>query len=251
MRALATKATKLDRCPIHGDYESHCHVLLGREIWTQCPECLETERAKQRVADQQAFEVEALARRLDRSELPPKFRSRTLDSYAARLPRQREALTLAQRYVSAFPEARKSGRCLILSGNPGTGKTHLAAGIALALMQQGRAVRYATVRDVIQRVYSSYRQEQRSSEQEALAHYTRPDLLVLDEVGQHPLSENAQSVVFNLINARYNNNLPLVAISNLTLPHMRDSLGLPAYDRLREGGGTAMRFDWDSYRGCV
>jgi DNA replication protein DnaC len=125
-------------CDDHGPFEQRVTVLLGREIVGRCPECERKERTA-REATQRAEEIrikrEAMAKKLGAALIPKRFADRTLDNYQVEHEGQRKALAFCRRYVAAFAEIERTGRCLMLLGQPGTGKTHLGAAMANDLMR--------------------------------------------------------------------------------------------------------------------
>ena len=80
-----------------------------------------------------------------------------------------------------------------------------------------------------------------------VAGFIRPDLLILDEVGVQFGSETEKMILFEIINGRYEQLKPTIVISNLA-DALTDYLGERVVDRLREGGGRMLIFDWPSYR---
>jgi DNA replication protein DnaC len=73
-------------------------------------------------------------------------------------------------------------------------------------------------------------------------------LLILDEVGVQFGSETEKQILFSLLNGRYKAMLPTLLISNLTRDELAVCIGTRNLDRLQEGAGTFISFDWDSYR---
>ena len=78
-----------------------------------------------------------------------------------------------------------------------------------------------------------------------------PDLLILDEVGVQFGSDAEKLILFEIINTRYQDMKPTILISNLTLVELGKYIGERVVDRMREGGGAILSFDWDSYRGAA
>ena len=132
-------------------------------------------------------------------------------------------------------------------GGVGAGKTHLAVGIAHRLMEQGRIAVFTSVINAIRRVKDTYRRDSGQSEAQVVAGFIRPDLLILDEVGVQFGSETEKMILFEIINGRYEQLKPTIVISNLA-DALTDYLGERVVDRLREGGGRMLIFDWPSYR---
>lgn len=141
------------------------------------------------------------------------------------------------------------GRCLILCGRPGTGKTHLGCAIATSVARSNRRALYTTVVELVRRVRSTWSDGARESEAEVLKEIENLHLLVLDEVGAH-LGGNAELVQLGeIVDLRYRANRPTLVISNYPFNELGKYLGDRAVDRLRENGGKVVPFDWASHRG--
>lgn len=242
-------------CDDHGPFEQRVTVLMGREIVGRCPECDRKERTE-REAKQRAEEIrikrEAMAKKLGAALMPKRFADRTLDNYQVEHEGQRKALAFCRRYVAAFPEIERTGRCLMLLGQPGTGKTHLGAAMANDLMRATSATAvYRTVGAVLQSIRATYDRGNDQSEADILSSLIEPSLLVLDEVGvsKEQPSDFELTTLFAIINGRYEQMRPTVVISNLGGDQLPLAMGERCVDRLREGGGVVVPFDWESQRG--
>ena len=100
---------------------------------------------------------------------------------------------------------------IILAGESGTGKTHLAIGLAICACQQGRRVRFTTLAGLANELQEA---ESRRELQRVVSRYARVELLVLDEVGYLALPEGAAELVFQVISER-NERASLIATTNL------------------------------------
>lgn len=242
-----------EHCRIHGRYQANQQDLRpdGRwvERWhTGCPGCIRDAR---------------VGRLLQRAGIPQRFQHRTLEGYQAEQPAQQRALALARRYATQFDEVLAKGTCLVFSGNRGTGKTHLACGIANAIMRCGYSALFASASELIRKVRSTWRKDSPLSEQAALEAFSAIDLLIIDEVGVQYGTEGEQIILFEVINRRYERLKPTIILTNLPLERPQDGqggvramsladyLGDRAVDRLREGGGRLVVFDWPSWRDRV
>jgi DNA replication protein DnaC len=78
------------------------------------------------------------------------------------------------------PDFVTEGRSVILAGKPGRGKTHLAIAIAYRAVQSGFDALFTTAAELIDHLSPASREGRM---REALAHYVRPHVLVVDEVG--------------------------------------------------------------------
>ena len=244
------RATRTDTCEQHGEYEAKHYV--GR-VWSKCPECerLAREAYDARHAEQKREEERRRwEARLDRSCIPVRFLDRTLKNYEAKTEGQQQALAFATDYADKFDKALETGRCALFVGLPGTGKTHLAAGIGLRLMKRdNRRVLFTTVMRAVRSIKETWTRGSELTESEAIEKLVAPDLLILDEVGVQFGSETEKLMLFDVLNERYERRRPTLLISNLDLDGVRTYLGERIFDRLREDGGEAVAFDWASHRG--
>jgi DNA replication protein DnaC len=84
---------------------------------------------------------------------------------------------------------------MILMGNPGLGKSHIATGLALAACRQGKKVRFFGVASLVNDMLAANRDLRLSR---FIKPFTRLDLVVLDELGFLPFSKDGGQVLFQL-----------------------------------------------------
>ncbi len=85
---------------------------------------------------------------------------------------------------------------VLLVGDPGTGKSHLATGLAIAAFRQRRRVRFTTAAALVNQLVEAQRQQSLSR---MLARWSRVELIVIDELGYVPLAEVAAELLFQVI----------------------------------------------------
>ena len=242
------RPTKKRMCPKHGEYISTNFVS---DFWTECPKCMKTKINKQlKERDKQAAlerEQRKWAAKIGSAAIPERFKDRTLESYVAKTSGQKKALAFAKEYAENFDQVLKNGRSAIFTGKVGTGKTHLAVGIALSIMQQQRSALFVTVQRLIRRIKDSWRTKE-ETESDVVNAFASPDLLILDEVGVQFGSEFEKQQLFDVLNERYEKLKPSILLSNIPSEQLSDYLGERVMDRLRENGGALIGFNWDSYR---
>lgn len=239
-------------CDEHGEYEAR-DLHAGR-FWSRCPACDRAADAKK----MEEAQVEAVARRdsairtiISRSGIPPRFEGRTFDGYLASDEKQMRVLKICRTYAERFNDRLANGGGLVLCGGLGTGKTHLACAIAHRIAEYGRTSLFSSALSAVRRVKQTYHRSSEESESAAIEHFYRPDLLILDEVGVQFGSETEKMILFEIINGRYERMQPTIIVSNLEADELAGFVGERAMDRMKEGGGVVLAFDWPSQRQSV
>ena len=103
---------------------------------------------------------------------------------------------------------------LILVGNNGVGKTHLACSIANELIKNGIPIIYGTLINLLAELKNTYDVYNNISEMKIIKLYEKVDLLIIDDLGKEKPSEWGLEKLFTIINSRYENNLPVIITTN-------------------------------------
>jgi DNA replication protein DnaC len=242
--------TRAGTCATHGEFVARCH---WGNTWTTCATCAAEADAKEQANVKARAHAERVARwqrKIGEAGIPERFRDRRLATYVAKLPKQQHALDFAKAYAADFDKICTTGRSALFIGRPGTGKTHLAVGIGLDVMERGASVLFTTVMRAVRRVKDTWGRDSRETESEAIAALVFPDLLILDEVGVQYGSDTEKLLLFDILSERYDHRRPTILMSNLPIDEVSAYLGERVFDRLREDGGEFISFTWDSYRKC-
>ncbi|WP_335944462.1 ATP-binding protein [Pseudomonas sp. G166] len=199
-------------------------------------------------------QAEDLNKLLVGSGITPRFSNCTFGNYrtSGGVAGMAKALKLCEDYVHRFKENYEVGRSLILSGNVGNGKTHLACAIVQAVIREHRAQAVIVSAAEIIRVFKGAMDRGAEyTDRDVLSELASFDLLVVDEVGAQAGTVYELGVLHEVIDRRYQLVLPTVVVSNLAATDLGRYIGDRALDRLREGGGQAVGFGWASARGAV
>jgi DNA replication protein DnaC len=120
----------------------------------------------------------------------------------------------------AFNQAREFAHSLqgwvFIQGGYGCGKTHLAAAIANECVSLGVPTLFLTVPDLLDSLRFAYGSEDVTFE-ERFEQIRQAPLLILDDFGTQSATEWAREKLFQILNHRYINHLPVVVTSNLSL----------------------------------
>lgn len=144
--------------------------------------------------------------------------------------------------VIDFVERENNDGVLLMTGDKGTGKTHLGAAAVRAMLGH-----YVTMEDLIYRIESSLNFKSPMTEEQVFLDYSTRKFLVIDEVGRSIKSEKETELLSYILRKRYDNQLPTIVISNLDKKSLLKKLGEAVVDRLREVA-TSIEFSGESYR---
>ncbi|MBI3490624.1 MAG: ATP-binding protein, partial [Acidobacteria bacterium] len=140
--------------------------------------------------------------RLADANIPTRYQHCTLANFTAYNESLDQAVAKARRVAESFPV---NTRGLLLEGQPGVGKTHLAVAVLKHIIESSgaRGLFYDT-RDLLRIIRSTYDPSIRTTELEILRPVMTADLLVLDDLGAEKTSEWVEETMNLIVNTRYN-----------------------------------------------
>lgn len=153
-----------------------------------------------------------------RARIPKRFLNYTLENYDPNYSGPNSSLNnailQARNFVRAYPH-ETAGKGLMLVGQIGTGKTHLAVATLKALITergaQGLFYDCATLLDDLK---NTYERKVEATERETLKPIFEVDVLVLDELGAAKVTDWGADAIARVINARYNDNRTTIVTTN-------------------------------------
>ncbi|MBP2638974.1 MAG: phage replication protein [Firmicutes bacterium] len=191
-----------------------------------------------------------IKRLIDNSMMGLRFQDRIFDNYNAITDQQKIALRVANNFCGRFA---KDVHCkgLFFSGAVGTGKTHLAAAIANRIMKEHYIpVLFGTAPGLLNKIKHSF--DDGSGDKIANMLCNVP-LLIIDDLGKEYARKNADGwswvheTLYEVINQRYENYLPLIVTTNLTLPELEKRVDKAIVSRLVEMC-DGIQCNWEDYR---
>ena len=108
---------------------------------------------------------------------------------------------------------------VLLLGNSGTGKTHIALALGLAACQRGHRVRFTTASALVSELIEARDEKKLLRFQKQIASY---ELLIVDELGFVPLSKTGAELLFEMLSQRYERGATMIT-SNLPFPLSRQA----------------------------
>jgi DNA replication protein DnaC len=130
----------------------------------------------------------------------------------------REAFEMASRF------ARDARGWLVLKGGYGAGKTHLAAAIANDRISRGEPVLFIVVPDLLDHLRATFAPTSRVTYDDRFESVRNAPFLILDDLGAQSPTVWAQEKLFQLLNHRYNEQLPTVITTNRELEEIEPRL---------------------------
>ncbi len=169
------------------------------------------------------------ATRLERAGLPPASRAQTLDSFELR-----DGKEAARDAVSDWCQRLSGGEpcSLLLAGENGRGKTHLAAAAVNALVGRGQAVRFVVAADLLQELRAAIGSDDSTVEQ-LLARFASVPVLVLDDLARVQVTPWVEETIATLIDRRQRAQLPTLITLDVSHAQIADLFGPAVASRLR------------------
>lgn len=148
------------------------------------------------------------------------FRTKTLRNFRSNTEEQKLAKKQARKYLANF-----STESLIVCGNVGSGKTHIAVAVAAELEAKEIRVTFLDYAEMIQKL----EELKGFSQNDYLARIKNAKLLVIDDLlktgytewnGAYKLKTFHKEIVYKIINHRYNNKKPMIVTTELNIEKM-------------------------------
>ncbi len=129
-----------------------------------------------------------------------------------------KAMTVAKSYTRQYPALSKPG--LLLAGPPGVGKTHLAVAALRLLVARGHEGIFFDYQNLLDRIRSGFNATLGGSNREAYQSALETEVLLLDDLGAHRVTEWVEDTVTSIITYRCNHKKAFLATTNLPDPDL-------------------------------
>ncbi len=226
----------------------HCGLPLlagkiyGNEVKLEC-KCQTEAREKEEKLNRERKKAEQIVENRRKSGLPKAYVNVTFGNFKKRQGTE-TALRNSKKYAEQINSIAKG---LLLIGNTGSGKTHLAVAIANAVLDAGYTVKFIRAADIPYEVQRTYGNSIRS-ESEVIEPLRKCKLLILDDLGADKLTDFDRAIIHSILDYRIINCRPTVVTTNLTEPQMMSTLDSRTVDRLLGKDYYQYRLTAKSYR---
>ena len=142
---------------------------------------------------------------LQAARIPPRYEHCSLANFEPGAPSLRAALEKGMSYCNGFPHlGPDEGLGLLLTGDNGVGKTHLAVAVLRELMtRKGVRGQFWDFHELIREIRNSYNPETKTSELMVLEPVVEADVLLLDDLGAWKMTDWMNDTLFYVLNSRY------------------------------------------------
>lgn len=165
----------------------------------------------------------------ERSDLGARFLDRTFDNFDRTLDPHAYQKAIGYAHDDNLFKNKKNG--LIILGNVGSGKTHLAAAIANDFVDRGIKALFGTFQTHLENIKSEFERTGRNRE---LAKIKAVSILVIDDLGKEHKSEWTQSILYDIVNYRYEHLLPTIITTNFNDTELANYCEHAVWSRLGE-----------------
>ena len=193
------------------------HPEFGRPVPCRCK--LDERRSRRRRQFGDIHNLDALAR----------YTFEGFDTNLSWLPAHKlESLDRA--YSAALEFAAQPAGWLLFTGTYGCGKTHLAAAIANLRIENDQSAIFVVVPDLLDHLRSTFGPSSEASYDDLFEEVRNTPVLILDDLGVQGVTPWAQEKMFQILNHRYNSQLPTVLTTNQRLVDLDQRLRSRLHD---------------------
>lgn len=142
--------------------------------------------------------------------------------------------TIGTKYATNFKKMKEQNIGLLIYGEAGNGKTYTASCIANYLLDNMLPIICVNIDSLLNRIKETYNSWGKEAEEDVLKTLCNADLLIIDDLGTEQNTDWTKTKIYNILDSRYRNGLPLIITTNLSIQELENRYEKRTYDRLLE-----------------
>lgn len=187
--------------------------------------------------------------KLFEQQIPPCLSGSSFECMNRDYDNQVRIINTVRKYTSDLINGQNEGSNLVLTGPPGTGKSHMLVAMMNIAASNGLIACYVSMPHLVRTLHLCVQGETGYSVAGALELLKQADVLLIDEIGRHKATEFNKSFIWDLVDAMHQAQKPIVAATNSSAAELRQLFDPAAMNRLIDRGSQLLVCDWESYRG--
>jgi DNA replication protein DnaC len=181
-------------------------------------------------------EMEKLKNQWKAAGINPEKRTQTFSNFQVWNEYSRKAKDTSIAYYKDFENIRKNRKnSIMICGQVGSGKTHLSVALALNFLNKNIKVVYMPYRDVITKIKQKMLDDEHYKK--IISKYKTCDVLLMDDVFKGKINETDINIVFEILNYRYLNHLPIIVSTEFTVEKLLcfdEAIGSRIYEMCKD-----------------
>lgn len=164
-------------------------------------------------------EIEIAKRQWKSTGINPEKSNQTFSNFQVWNKSSKLAKSTAITYLKEFENIKNSRKnSIMFCGQVGSGKTHLSIALALNFIQKGIKVIYMPYRDIVTELKQNMLDEEFYKKQ--IGKFQQADILLIDDLFKGKINETDINIMFEIVNYRYLNSLPIIVSTEFTTDRM-------------------------------
>ena len=196
------------------------------------------------------FKQQEIYKYMSLSKLTEQDWHKRFENAEVKTPEEIEFKKSFERYCKNFETIKQKGLGILMSGNPGTGKTYYTTCIMNALNQK-HLVYKTTLSDLLEEIRKSYKSFENENDDFLFSRLSKAELIIFDDLGNEFLSDWGKEKMFMILNFLYENDKSMIINSNLDYEQLEEFLKINGSDKLMDRIKSKCKkylFNWESRR---
>lgn len=208
-----------------------CTCEKAVAYWKRADDAEARKKEAAEVREEQGRQQRRIDRLIGNSGIKKRFLQRTFAAFRCDTPERKVAYDVAKAYADEWDAHKADGTGLYIEGTNGTGKTHLAAAIAIQLITERHVPCICkTAGDLLLDIKNTFDNGEGITEKQVLDLYKEVDLLIIDDLGKERCTDWSVSTLYSILNDRYEEMRPTIITTNYNSDDLVKALTVENFD---------------------